>query len=73
MASKLKLATKRRKTEFMGHKLAESEKKSRKNIIHLSEGNKRKKQIKQKHEAQSQKYPQLYRSSEEFEHIEFTC
>ena len=55
MASKLKLATKRRKTKFMGHKLAESEKKSRKNIIHLSEGSKRKKQIKQKHEAESQK------------------
>ena len=39
----------------MGHKLAESEKKSRKNIIHLSEGSNRKNQIKQKHEAESQK------------------
>lgn len=34
----------------MGHKLAEAEEKSRKNIVHLTEGSKREKQRKQKHE-----------------------
>lgn len=37
MASKLKIATKRRKIEFMGHKLAEAEKKKSRRTLSTSQ------------------------------------